>query len=117
MALRTSTARLVKLGGGGSLSTPAQRSTSTTKAKDLFHEARSCSNSFLANLLFIADTQASSMEVADRSSTSLQIARTLPWVLSNYKLEEITTVRELRSNVARLFKLHSHMKNEGVRAS
>lgn len=78
MAFRTSTARLVKL--GGSLSTPAQRSSSTTKAKDLFHE----------------------------------VARTLPWVLSNYKLEEITTVRELRGNVARLFKLHSHMKNEGA---
>lgn len=77
MACR-SAARFVKL--GGSLSTPAQRSTSTTKARDLFHE----------------------------------IARTLPWVLSNYKLEEITTVRELRSNIATLFKLHSDLKNPGA---
>ena len=43
-----------------------------------------------------------------------QVARCLPWVLSNYKLEEITTVQELRSNVAKLFKLHAGVKNPGV---
>ena len=46
---------------------------------------------------------------------ALQVARCIPWVLTSYKLEEITTVKELRSNVAKLFKIHEGLRNEGVR--
>lgn len=43
-----------------------------------------------------------------------QVARCLPWVVNNYKLEEITTVQELRRNVAKLFKLNANLRNPGV---
>lgn len=36
-------------------------------------------------------------------------------MLSSYKLEEITTVQELRANCSKLFKLNSQLKNPGVR--
>lgn len=45
----------------------------------------------------------------------MQVARCLPWVVNNYKLEEITSVQELRRNVAKLFKLNSNLRNPGVR--
>ncbi len=38
-------------------------------------------------------------------------------MVSNYKLEEITSVQELRGNVSKLFKLHSELKHPGVRAA
>ena len=44
----------------------------------------------------------------------LQVARCLPWVVNNYKLEEITTVQELRRNCAKLFKLNANLRNPGV---
>jgi len=34
----------------------------------------------------------------------VQVARCLPYVLKTYKLEELTTVSELRRNVAKLFR-------------
>jgi hypothetical protein len=43
-----------------------------------------------------------------------QVARCLPWVVNNYKLEEITTVQELRRNCAKLFKLNANLRNPGV---
>jgi len=43
-----------------------------------------------------------------------EVARCLPWVLTNYKLDEITTVKQLRSNVAKLFKQHAHLRNPGA---
>ena len=46
---------------------------------------------------------------------ALQVVRCLPWVVNNYKLDEVTTVPELRSNVAKLFKLHAKMQNPAVR--
>lgn len=38
-------------------------------------------------------------------------------MVSNYKLEEITSVQELRGNVSKLFKLNSELKHPGVRAA
>ena len=45
----------------------------------------------------------------------MQVVRCLPWVVNNYKLDEVTTVPELRSNIAKLFKLHASMQNPAVR--
>ena len=44
----------------------------------------------------------------------MQVVRCLPWVVNNYKLDEVTTVPQLRSNVAKLFKLHASMQNPAV---
>lgn len=38
----------------------------------------------------------------------------LPWVVRNYKLEELTTVRQLRENVAKLFRKQAHVTNPQV---
>lgn len=43
-------------------------------------------------------------------SSSLQVCRCLPWVLKNYRLEELTTVYELRRNVASLFKKYASVE-------
>ena len=39
----------------------------------------------------------------------------LPWVVSNYKLDELSSVQELRRNIALLFRKHSHVTAPGVR--
>lgn len=38
------------------------------------------------------------------------MCRTLPWVVHNYKLEELTTVSQLRRNVNRLFRQYEEVK-------
>lgn len=43
-----------------------------------------------------------------------EVCRVLPWVVSNYKLDELSSVRELRRNIALLFRKHSHVTAPGV---
>ena len=43
------------------------------------------------------------------------MCRVLPWVVSNYKLDELSSVQELRRNIALLFRKHSHVTAPGVR--
>ena len=45
----------------------------------------------------------------------VQVCRLLPWTVETYKLNELITVRELRSNVHALFRQNSHITNPGVR--
>ena len=45
---------------------------------------------------------------------ALQVARTLPWVVKTYKLDELTSVGELRSNIAKLFRQHEGVRDERV---
>ncbi|PSC67263.1 NADH dehydrogenase [ubiquinone] 1 alpha subcomplex subunit 6 [Micractinium conductrix] len=40
-----------------------------------------------------------------------EVCRCLPWVLKNYRLEELTTVYELRRNVASLFKKYASVES------
>ncbi|KAK9808972.1 hypothetical protein WJX72_007200 [[Myrmecia] bisecta] len=40
--------------------------------------------------------------------------RVLPWAVKNYKLEELTSVPELRSTISALFKQHSSIENPQV---
>lgn len=47
--------------------------------------------------------------------TLMQVCRLLPWTVNNYKLNELITVKELRSNVHALFKQNAHVTNPGVR--
>ncbi len=44
----------------------------------------------------------------------LQVCRILPWTVSNYKLDELITVRDLRRNVAEQFQKHSKVTNPQV---
>ena len=48
--------------------------------------------------------------------TMAQVCRLLPWTVDNYKLNELITVRELRSNVHALFRQNSQVTNPGVRS-
>ncbi|KAK9868478.1 hypothetical protein WJX84_011878 [Apatococcus fuscideae] len=43
-----------------------------------------------------------------------EVCRLLPWTVNNYKLNELITVKELRSNVHALFKQNAHVTNPGV---
>lgn len=43
-----------------------------------------------------------------------EVARTLPWVLKNYKLEEFTSVPQLRRVVADMFRQHSQVTTPDV---
>ncbi|KAK9825055.1 hypothetical protein WJX74_004669 [Apatococcus lobatus] len=43
-----------------------------------------------------------------------EVCRLLPWTVNNYKLNELITVKELRSNVHALFRQNSHVTNPGV---
>ena len=45
----------------------------------------------------------------------IQVCRLLPWTVNNYKLNELITVKELRSNVHALFRQNCHVTNPGVR--
>lgn len=46
---------------------------------------------------------------------TVQVARCLPYILKTYKLEELTTVSELRSNVAKLFRQYENVeKSEAI---
>jgi hypothetical protein len=42
------------------------------------------------------------------------VCRCLPWVLKNYKLEELTSVPELRANVNRLFRRNQEVATPQV---
>ncbi len=47
---------------------------------------------------------------------ALQVCRILPWTVSNYKLDELITVRDLRRNVAEQFQKHSKVTKPQVSA-
>ena len=40
-----------------------------------------------------------------------QICRTLPWVIQTYKLEELTTLSDLRHNINQMFRKYSEVKS------
>ena len=44
----------------------------------------------------------------------LQVCRILPWTVSNYKLDELITVRELRRNIAQQFQQHAKVTSPQV---
>lgn len=46
----------------------------------------------------------------------LQVCRILPWTVSNYKLDELITVRDLRRNVAEQFQKHAKVTSPQVSA-
>lgn len=41
----------------------------------------------------------------------MQVARCLPYVVKQYKLEELTSVSELRRNLATMFRQYANVKN------
>lgn len=43
-----------------------------------------------------------------------EVCRILPWTVSNYKLDELITVRDLRRNVAEQFQKHAKVTNPQV---
>ncbi|KAL3144116.1 hypothetical protein ABBQ32_003907 [Trebouxia sp. C0010 RCD-2024] len=43
-----------------------------------------------------------------------EVCRILPWVVSNYKLDELITVRELRRNIAQQFQQHAKVTSPQV---
>ncbi|CAL8470317.1 g9859 [Coccomyxa elongata] len=43
-----------------------------------------------------------------------EVSRLLPWTMKNYKLDEITTLADLRKNVALLFRQNAHIKDPKV---
>ena len=43
-----------------------------------------------------------------------QVCRWIPWTINNYKLDELTTAQELRSNLSFMFKQQAHIKNPRV---
>lgn len=45
------------------------------------------------------------------------MCRTLPWVISKFKLDELTTVRELQKVVERRFRQNSFVRDPRVRAA
>ena len=62
----------------------------------------------------LRQTASRSAEASRMLSSAMQVVRCLPWVVNNYKLDEVTTVPQMRSNVAKLFKLHASMQNPAV---
>ncbi len=46
-----------------------------------------------------------------------QVCRTLPWVISKFKLDELTTVRELQKVVERRFRENGFVRDPRVRAA
>lgn len=44
----------------------------------------------------------------------VEVCRCLPWILNNYKLEELTTVEELRRNVSSLFRKYKDVTTPEV---
>ena len=44
----------------------------------------------------------------------LQVCRCLPWVLKNYRLEELTSVGELRRNVSSMFRKYADVSTPEV---
>jgi hypothetical protein len=44
----------------------------------------------------------------------MQVARCMPWVLTTYKLDELTTVAELRRNLNKLFKQNAPVRSAEV---
>ncbi len=48
------------------------------------------------------------------AAVNAQVARCAPWVVQNYKLEELTTVPELRKNIAILFRKHADVSTPEV---
>lgn len=44
----------------------------------------------------------------------MQVSRLLPWTMKNYNLDEITTLAELRKNVALLFRQNSQVTDPKV---
>lgn len=43
-----------------------------------------------------------------------EVCRCIPWVIQNYKLDELLTVQQLRRNVAAAFRQHAHVSTPEV---
>ena len=117
--MRTSPSLLAQI---GRLATPAEASQVVHgKAQDFFREARAA-----ARMASVASVQAllvsgciihSPCKLQCQGACQallLQVCRVLPWVVSNYKLDELSSVPELRRNIALLFRKHSHVTAPGV---
>ena len=125
--MRQTAPLLVKL---GKLSTPKEALKSESvhgKANDFFREACAAPRNPTMQSIWRVDPCNWAQKTWGRDRDGLtppplfqcraacvQVVRCLPWVVNNYKLEEITTVPELRNNVAKLFKLHADMRNPAV---
>lgn len=99
-----------KIGKG--LATPAAPSTTTAgKSKDFFREVLQTNLQSFANFgtkIF--------MRAVHHQACTLQVCRILPWTVSNYKLDELITVRELRRNIAEQFQQHAKVTSPQVNA-
>ena len=51
---------------------------------------------------------------ASDSAQPPQVCRWVPWTVRNYKLEELTDVPTLRSNLAFMFRQSAHLKDPRV---
>ncbi len=51
---------------------------------------------------------------SQQMQTPVQVCRWLPWTVRNYKLDELTDVPTLRSNVAYLFRKGAHIEDPKV---
>lgn len=54
--------------------------------------------------------QPSRCNTAARSRPHVQVCRCLPWVVDNYRLDELTTVPELRRNLAAMFRKYTDVQ-------
>lgn len=43
-----------------------------------------------------------------------QVSRLVPWAIRNYRLEELTTISELRKNLSHLFRKYETVKDPKV---
>lgn len=106
--VRATASLAAKIGKG--LATPAAPSTTTAgKSKDFFREVPQICAGFCQS--WCPDT---CIIVFAISACTLQVCRILPWTVSNYKLDELITVRELRRNIAEQFQQHSKVTSPQV---
>ena len=56
------------------------------------------------------------MRLAVEAALCLQSLRMVPWAITNFKLNEIASVVDLRRQVNNQFKRHMHMKDPKVRS-
>ena len=99
-----------KIGKG--LATPAAPSTNSAgKAKDFFREASMYGFKPLSDCHVPAP-----LHECCRSSSGLavQVCRIAPWTVTNYKLDELITARDLRRNIAEQFQKHAKVNNPAV---
>ena len=53
-------------------------------------------------------------QVTDAACMFLQVCRIVPWTVTNYKLDELITARDLRRNIAEQFQKHAKVTNPQV---